>query len=182
MLTRCLIAAEFVFPFSVGVISPSSSPFVSAILLSLHLLQAEDSWPSALSARSFLQGFPFQGTVFQVCLRRGFTSLWFSSFWEGHTFDHTGCSVPANSYIWELWSGVWCSWFVIVCPLMQVLWLDQLTTSANPARCCGVFSVFAVFITNGLGSQFDTGSVYFQTPLCVFGVRGIASCVPQHHV
>lgn len=65
---------------------------------------------------------------------------------------------------------------------MQMLWLDQLLTSANPARHCVAFAVFAVFITNDLGSKFHIGSIYFQTPRCVFCVRGIASCVPQHHV
>lgn len=52
---------------------------------------------------------------------------------------------------------------------MQMLWLNpQLTTSANPARHCGVFAVFAVFITNDLGSKFHIGSISFQTPQCVF--------------
>lgn len=32
-----------------------------------YLVQVEVSQPSASSARSLLQGFPFRGTMFQVC-------------------------------------------------------------------------------------------------------------------
>lgn len=55
---------------------------------------------------------------------------------------------------------------------MQMLWLDQLLTSANLARCCGAFAVFAVFITSDLGSELHTGSMYFQTPQQCFLSEG----------
>lgn len=47
----------------------------------------------------------------------------------------------------------------------------QLDTSA--------FTVFAVFITNDLGSEFHTGSIYFQTPQqCFLGEGNLFLCSP----
>lgn len=73
MLTRCLIAAEFVFPFSVGVISPSSSPFVSVFSLvpTCSRLKIPNHQPSqqGLSFRASHSGALYSRSVSDMVLQ-----------------------------------------------------------------------------------------------------------------
>lgn len=62
--------------------------------------------------------------------------------------------------------------FGIVCPLMKMLWPEQLCTPANPAGPCIGYAGLAGFVTNDLGSEFHTESIYFQTPQQCFLSEG----------
>jgi len=167
MLTSCLLATEFVFPFPDGVISSLSHPPLPSQLFSLVLTCSRLKTPYHQPSQQGLSSRASHswGTVFQVCLRHGFTSLWFSCFWEGHTFSHSGWSVQANSCVWDLWTGSGCFCFGVACRLMQMLWPEQLRTSANSAGPCSGCAGFAAFVTSSdLDSEFHTGNISFQTP------------------
>lgn len=153
-----------IFPSILSCCSILSS-FVSVTLLSPHLTIR---FPTiSLLSKVFPPGFPILGQCIPDMVLQAFG---FHPSGKGThliTLDALYRHTPISRNF-----RAWCSWFGIVCPLVQMLWLDQLLASANPARRRGAFVVFAVFITSDLGSKFHTGSIYFQTPQQCFLSEG----------
>lgn len=109
-------------------------------------------------------------------------SPWFSSFWEGHTFDHIGWSVQANSYIWDLWSDPVASRLRLSVPQCRCYGLisyAHLQTQLDPMVAmlglqCLLPTVWTV--------SFILEAFIFKHHGSVFWVKGIASWLDFHHV
>lgn len=163
-----------IFPSILSCCSILSS-FVSVTLLSPHLTIR---FPTiSLLSKVFPPGFPILGQCIPDMVLQAFG---FHPSGKGThliTLDALYRHTPISRNF-----RVWCSWFGIVCPLVQIcglisyLHLQTQLDAVVPLLClqCSLPVIWA--------ASFILEAFIFKLHSSVFWVRGIASCVPQIHV